>query len=60
MWFLQNRQNIVTCSADYSIDQFLHSEILLAVLSILVGVDEADFTYLKKQTGGAVYAAPTN
>ena len=33
------------------LDPLLHSELRLAVMSILVGVDEADFTYLKKQTG---------
>lgn len=32
------------------LDPILHSELRLAVMSILVGVDEADFTYLKKQT----------
>ena len=29
----------------------LHSELRLAVMSILAGVEEADFTYLKNQTG---------
>ena len=33
------------------LDPLLHSELRLAVISILAGVDEADFTYLKKQTG---------
>lgn len=33
------------------LDPTLHSELRLAVMSILIGVDEADFTYLKKQTG---------
>lgn len=33
------------------LDALLHSELRLAVMSILVGVGEADFTYLKKQTG---------
>ena len=33
------------------LDPLRHSELRLAVMSILVGVDEADFTYLKKQTG---------
>ena len=33
------------------LDQLLHSELRLAVMSILAGVDEADFTYLKRQTG---------
>ncbi len=29
----------------------LHSELRLAVMSILVGVEEADFVYLRTQTG---------
>lgn len=29
----------------------MHSELRLAVISLLAGVDEADFTYLKEQTG---------
>ena len=33
------------------LDPLLHSELRLAIISILAGVDEADFTYLKKQTG---------
>ena len=33
------------------LDPLLHSELRLAVMSILAGVDEADFTYLQKQTG---------
>ena len=33
------------------LDPILHSELRLAVISILAGVDEADFTYLKNQTG---------
>ncbi|MCR4860678.1 MAG: transcriptional regulator [Bacteroidales bacterium] len=33
------------------LDPLLHSELRLAVMSILAGVDSADFTYLKKQTG---------
>lgn len=33
------------------LDPILHSELRLAVMSILIGVDHADFTYLKKQTG---------
>ena len=32
------------------LDPLLHSELRLAVMSILAGVDEADFTYLKNQT----------
>ncbi len=33
------------------LDPLLHSELRLAVMSILAGVDEADFTFLKGQTG---------
>ncbi|MBR3562482.1 MAG: transcriptional regulator [Bacteroidales bacterium] len=33
------------------LDPILHSELRLAVMSILAGVEEADFSYLKKQTG---------
>ncbi len=33
------------------LDPLLHSELRLAIMSLLVGVDEADFTYLKEQTG---------
>lgn len=33
------------------LDPILHSELRLAVISILAGVDEADFSYLKSQTG---------
>ena len=33
------------------LDPLLHSELRLAVMSILAGVELADFTYLKKQTG---------
>ena len=33
------------------LDPILHSELRLAVMSILAGADEADFIYLKKQTG---------
>lgn len=29
----------------------LHSELRLAVMSLLMGVDEADFVYLREQTG---------
>ena len=29
----------------------MHSELRLAIMSLLAGVDEADFTYLKEQTG---------
>ncbi|MFI3333529.1 MAG: transcriptional regulator [Rikenellaceae bacterium] len=31
------------------LDPLLHSELRLGIISILVGVDEADFTYLKEQ-----------
>ena len=33
------------------LDPVLHSELRLAVISILAGVESADFTYIKKQTG---------
>lgn len=33
------------------LDPLLHSELRLAVMSILVSADEADFQYLKQQTG---------
>ena len=33
------------------LDPILYSELRLAVMSILAGADEADFTYLKNQTG---------
>ena len=34
-----------------ALDPLLHSELRLAVMSILVGVENADFTFLKQQTG---------
>ena len=33
------------------LDPLLHSELRLAVMSILIGVDEADFVYIKSQAG---------
>ena len=33
------------------LDSLLHSELRLAVMSILMDADQADFTYIKKQTG---------
>lgn len=33
------------------LDPILHSELRLAVMSILAGVDSAEFSYLKRQTG---------
>lgn len=33
------------------LNPLLHSELRLAVMSLLVGVDEADFVYLREQTG---------
>ena len=33
------------------LDPILHSQLRLAVVSILVNVEKADFTYLKEQTG---------
>ena len=33
------------------LDPILHAELRLAVISILTEVDEADFSFLKRQTG---------
>ena len=33
------------------LDPLLHSELRLAVMSVLVGADEADFVYLRQQIG---------
>ncbi|MCC8019040.1 MAG: transcriptional regulator [Rikenellaceae bacterium] len=33
------------------LDPLLHSELRLAVMSLLIGVEEADFVYIKEQTG---------
>ena len=33
------------------LDPILHSELRLAVVSLLAGVESADFTYIKQQTG---------
>lgn len=33
------------------LDPLLHSELRLAVMSILVGVESADFVYLREETG---------
>ena len=33
------------------LDPLLHSELRLAVMSILAGVESADFTYIRNQTG---------
>ncbi|WP_295992858.1 transcriptional regulator [uncultured Alistipes sp.] len=33
------------------LDPLLHSELRLAVMSLLVGVESADFVYLRQQTG---------
>ena len=33
------------------LDPLLHSELRLAIMSILAGVESADFTYIKNQTG---------
>ena len=32
-------------------DPLLHSQLRLAVMSILIGVDSAEFVYIKEQTG---------
>lgn len=34
-----------------SLNPLLHSELRLAVVSILIGVEEADFVYIRKETG---------
>ena len=33
------------------LNPLLHSQLRLAIVSILLSVDEADFVYLKEQTG---------
>lgn len=33
------------------LDPLLHSELRLAVMSILVGVEDADFVFIREQTG---------
>lgn len=33
------------------LDPLLHSQLRLAIVSILLSIDEADFVYLKEQTG---------
>jgi DNA-binding MarR family transcriptional regulator len=33
------------------LDPLLHSELRLGVMSLLISLDEADFTYLKEKTG---------
>lgn len=33
------------------LDPLLHSELRLAVMSLLISVDEAEFPYIKEQTG---------
>jgi len=33
------------------LDHLLHSQLRLAITSILISVDEADFVYIKEQTG---------
>ena len=35
------------------LDPLLHSELRLAIMSILVTVESADFTYIKKETGAS-------
>ena len=34
-----------------TLDPLLHSELRLAVMSLLISVDEAEFPYIKQQTG---------
>ncbi|MCD8174215.1 MAG: transcriptional regulator [Alistipes sp.] len=33
------------------LDPLLHSELRLAVMSLLIGVEEADFVFIREQTG---------
>jgi len=33
------------------LDPILHSQLRLAIISILIGVEEAEFSYLKEKTG---------
>lgn len=33
------------------LDPLLHSELRLAIVSLLMGIEEADFNYLKEKTG---------
>ena len=33
------------------LDPLLHSELRLALMSVLINVEEADFTFLREQTG---------
>jgi DNA-binding transcriptional ArsR family regulator len=33
------------------LDPLLHSQLRLAIMSLLIGVNEADFVFLKEQTG---------
>lgn len=33
------------------LDPLLHSQLRLAIMSLLLGVEEADFVYLKEETG---------
>lgn len=33
-----------------SLDPVLHSELRLAIMSLLIGLEQADFTYLKEKT----------
>ena len=36
------------------LDPLLHSELRLAIMSLLIGADEAEFPYIKEQTGATV------
>ena len=36
-----------------SLDPLLHSQLRLAVVSLLIGVQEADFNFLKEKTGAS-------
>ena len=39
------------------LNPLLHSELRLAVMSILIGVESADFVFLRQQTGAEYVAA---
>ena len=36
------------------LDPLLHSELRLAIMSLLISADEAEFTYIKEQTGATL------
>jgi DNA-binding transcriptional ArsR family regulator len=36
-----------------SLDPLLHSQLRLAIMSLLIGIEEADFTFLKEKTAAS-------